>query len=327
MSITDLILIGIFILVVLVIITLIIIALTTGFKNTGRQMGGLYCITAPPSNGKSYVATSIAVTLMKQGRKVFSNYPIVYDNGYERYETRVLTKNMLLQQNFNNSVLIIDEAHQWFWSRKFKDFTEEYKNWFSTLSQHQISLYYIIQHEDRVETIINDCANLFGEIQKTEIPFLEIPICFTITWWNRELDMQLGRTNMSIEPYHVERIWFDKDIAHSYDTMFFGKDKRPEYDGITWINFLKQKDKDYEYIGSKDYSIKSQIINIFLEKIYKPVITIYFVMRKRWSEMGKTFDRDDNEELYEADGGVPSGVSRNIVKKDLPSSRQEINEK
>lgn len=119
--------------------TVILILLTTGFKKTGRMSGGLYCLTAPPGNGKSYVATHLAIDFMKQGRKVFTNYPVVYNNGFKIFESRVITKELLLNENLNGSVIIVDEAHRWFWSRDFKKFTEEYKNWFSTLSQHEIS--------------------------------------------------------------------------------------------------------------------------------------------------------------------------------------------
>ena len=182
LTVTDLVIIAFLIILALCLIAFTVISLTTGFQKTGRMCGGLYCLTAPPSNGKSYVATHIAIEFLRQGRRVFSNYPIVYNNGMEKLQTHVLTKDMLLKHNFNGAVLIIDEAHNWFWSRKFKEFTEEYKNWFSTLSQHEISLYYIVQHEDRVDTVINDCANLFGEIQKTEIPILEMPLFFNITW-------------------------------------------------------------------------------------------------------------------------------------------------
>lgn len=330
MTIWDIVILVTLALIALLVITFVIISLTTGFVKTGRLSGGLYCITAPPSNGKSYVATHIAVEFLKAGRRVFTNYPIVYNNGREILQSRALTKDMLLKYNFNGSVIIIDEAHNWFWSRKFKEFTEEYKNWFSTLSQHEISLYYIVQHEDRVDTVINDCANLFGEIKKTEIPILEMPIFFTVTWWNKEIDMQFGRTSDKVQPFHEERIWFDKDVAQSYDTKWFGHDKRPIYEGITWIEWLKIK-HGFDYQGNYSFSLKSQIINMFLKKIYNPVklkITdVVKMVRKYWSEMGKTFDRDEDERKYdetviEANGGAPSGVRRPSLK-DLPALSDE----
>lgn len=330
MTITDLLLILLALALFITFITIIVISLTTGFVKTGRMSGGLYCITAPPGNGKSYIATAIAIYFMLLGRKVFTNYPIVYSNGRITLKSRVLTKEMLLKKNFNGSVLIVDEAHKWFWSRDFKSFTDEYKNWFSTLSQHEISLYYIIQHEDRVETIINDCANLFGVVEKTEIPFLEMPLFFVVTWWNRELDMQLARSNRDIEPFHQERFWFDKDIAQSYDTKFFGTDKRPIYEGIDWVSWLKEK-YDFDYKGNYDYSLKSQIMLKWYNSIYKPLterlqpyktkITqnlsntltkIQTMSKTRWSGMGSTFDRDENHKdmVIEPRGGVPSGARR-----------------
>lgn len=317
LTVLDLVIIGLFALFALVVISFIIISLTTGFQKTGRMCGGLYCLTAPPSNGKSYVATHLAIEFLKAGRRVFSNYPIVYNDGLVFLQTSVLTKDMLLKQNFNGAVLIIDEAHNWFWSRKFKEFTEEYKNWFSTLSQHEISLYYIVQHEDRVDTVINDCANLFGEINKTEIPVLEMPICFTITWWVREIDLQFSRHSDKIEPFLIERIWFNKDVAQSYDTKWFGTDKRPEYIGVPWIEWLL-KNKGFEYKGNYQFSVKSQIRNYLYRKLYQPISDKIKPMVKRvWSEIGRRFDRNIEEDVkkleeqvIEGNGGAPSGVPR-----------------
>lgn len=316
MQLSDILLIGVFLLVALIVIAVVIISLTTGFQKTGRMCGGLYCLTAPPSNGKSYVATDIAIQFLKQGRRVFSNYPIVYNNGRQILQTCALTKDMLLDKNFNGSVLIIDEAHNWFWSRKFKEFTDEYKNWFSTLSQHEISLYYIVQHEDRVDTVINDCANLFGVIEKTEVPILEMPICFTITWWVRELDMQFARHSDKMDPFHVERIWFDKDVAQSYDTKWFGTDKRPEYQGMKWVDWLKQE-YNFDYVGNYNFSIKSQIINFIYTKVINPIVTIVISMvsyaRKKWSEMGKTFDRDSSDDMIVS---PPAGTEGELAPND-----------
>lgn len=147
MNLLDVFLIFVVLLIMVIIISVIFLAFTTGFKNTGRQTGGLYGLIAAPSNGKSYVVTAIAVDFMRQGRNVFSNFPIVYQNGREYYETKVLTKEMLLNENLSQSVLIIDEAHRWFWSRDFKKFGEEYKNWFSTLAQkrYHVIMYYSLK--------------------------------------------------------------------------------------------------------------------------------------------------------------------------------------
>jgi len=301
----------------------LLILFTTGFKQTGRLTGGLYCLTAPPSNGKTFVVTSFAIDFMRKGRRVFTNYPIVYRNGREEYISKVLTKEMLLSKNMNGSVIIVDEAHRWFWSRKFKEFTEEYKDWFSTLAQHGISLYYVVQHEDRVDTIINDCCNLFGEIQKTEIPLLEMPLYFTVTWWNREIELQLSRTNASVEPYHQEKVWFDRNVAFSFDTCWFGHDKRPEYKGINWIKYLKTK--GVEYGGNYNYPLKTIFFNIFYYKIYIPLLNKLHPMTKSvekiWSEIGKRFDRDHQEDYRVGYVGCGNSSGNESVSQLLPEEK------
>lgn len=219
--------------------------------------GGLYCIRARPGNGKSYVATAIAIAFMLIGRKVFTNYPIVYNNGFRVLESRALEKEMLLNENLNGSVIIIDEAWQWFWSRNFKGFTDEWTQFFSTLSQKEISLYYIVQSEDRIDTIVNDCANLFAEVEKTEIPVLEMPVCFTVSWYCEEIEMQLARTKQNVDPYHVERFWFDRYIAQAFDTKFFGSDKREPFEGEVWTSYLKRT-KNFDYQGNYDFTIPTR---------------------------------------------------------------------
>lgn len=308
----DLLLIVIAAFTIFAVISFIIISVTTGWKKTGRLSGGLYCITAPPSNGKSFFATYLSIQFMREGRRVFSNYPIIFDNGRERYVSKVLTKDMILKENLNGSVIIIDEAHNWFWSRDFKKFSEEYKNWFSTLAQHQISLYYIVQHEDRVDTIINDCANLFATVAKTDIPFLDMPIYFEVTWWNTELEMQMSKTRSDVEPYHFERVWFDKDVAFAFDTCWFGKDKRPEYEGMDWIEYLKLK--GLEFGGSYKFSMKTMLLNKIHYSIKIPLLCLYDKLIKSLAniiiymtdkgkrvydglkELGSRFDRDNEEE-------------------------------
>jgi len=317
---------------ILLSISLVVIAFTTGFKKTGRLSGGLYCITAPPGNGKSYVATHLAVDFMKQGRKVFTNYPIAYNDGRLKLTSLALTKDMLLGKNLSGSILVIDEAHQWFWSRKFKEFNEEYKNWFSSLAQHEISCYYIVQHEDRIDTIINDCANLFCVIEKIEIPFLDMPLVFNLTWWNRELDLQMSRTNPTIEPFHEERIWFDRDIAQSYDTKFFAFDKRLQYEGIDWITYLASK--NIEYRGNYNFSLKSQIINVILAKLINPIKVKLEPMTKRveriWQQIGNRFDRDRDDEtivspLAGTEGAIQSQVTHQQITDEEEDEEEELN--
>lgn len=231
----------------------LLLAFTTGFHRSGRLMGGLFGLIGTPGAGKTFVATHYAIEEMKKGRRVFSNYPIVSVDG--KYVSRVIeglgsdnkiyeSLQWLMKQNLNRAVLIIDEAHLFFWSRDFKQFSQDDKDFFTFLGQHEVSVYYIVQHEDRMDTIANDCANLFGLVTKFEIPILNMPLLFTVTWWASETDLKDSSRHPEIVPYHIDRIWFNLDTANSYDTRFFGHNKHPFYEGIDWITFKRDYCKD-----------------------------------------------------------------------------------
>lgn len=226
-----------------------LLAFTTGFKRSGRIFGGLFCLVGKPSSGKSYTATAIALERMKEGRTVFSNYSIASVDG--KYCSNVIEgitstgqtiekMRDLMRQNLSRYVLIIDEAHFFWWSRDFKRFTQEDKNFFTFLAQHEIEVYYIVQHENRMDTIANDCATLFGVVTKVAVPYLDMPLRFTITWWSDEELIRRSIVDPSIIPFEVETFWFNKDVANAYDTRNFGHDERPRYQGISWKQFYKQ---------------------------------------------------------------------------------------
>jgi len=201
---------------------------------------------------------------MKQGRTVFSNFPIVSVDG--RYCSRVMegitstgevidSIKSLMKKNLSRCVLIFDEAHLFWWSRDFKRFSQEDKNFFTFLAQHEIEVYYIVQHENRMDTIANDCATLFGVVTKMEIPFIDMPLRFTITWWSDEEMIRQSLRDPAIAPYEVENFWFSKDVASAYDTRYFGHDERPRYEGISWVDFmLKYRNRPWR--PPKDVSLK-----------------------------------------------------------------------
>lgn len=284
-------------------ITISFIWLTTGFKNTGRLTGGLYTIRGKPSGGKSYFATSLAVEALKEGkRRVFSNYPIIYKDGDKTLCTLYFEAKMILEKNLNGAIVINDESHMDFWSRDFKNFTEEKKNFFSHCAQHGISFYSIVQHEDRQDTIINDCTNLFAIVDKTEIPFLEIPLFFYIEWWADEEDMKNAKYHPdTVLPYHTERVWFKKEVANAYDTRFFGHDKRPVYEGVPWTIYNQQK--GIENLGSTDYS-KITILRLALKKNINTIcdkLVSCMPKKRSHTDIGDRLDRSLEKDAEQKD--------------------------
>lgn len=261
------------------------------------NQGGVYRLSGKPSCGKSYVLTHLGVEALKEGkRKVFSNSPIIYDDGLIQLSSLYFEAKMILDKNLNGSMILNDEDHRDFWSRGFKDFDQAKKDWFSLCAQHEISYYGASQHEDRVDTIINDCTNLFCNIDKIEIPILGIPICFILTWWSTEEEMKNSRFRKgeyAPEPFHVERVWFHREIANAYNTKFFGKDKRPIYEGESWIDHNKRL--GIEYKGVQDYS-PITIIRAGFTKDLRELWYWGLRMKKKvanaFNEIGSRFDKN-----------------------------------
>jgi len=301
--------------IAVLILSSIVVFFTTGFKRTGRLMGGLYVIVGKPSSGKSYFAASIAVENLVAGRRVFTNFPIVYNDGMKQYVSKYFKKEYLLSQNMTKSCIIVDEAQSEFWSRDFKQFSKQYMMFFSSCAQHEISFYVITQHQDRVDTIINDCANLFAYVEKTEIPFLDMPLRFTITWWNKELELQQSLINDNIEPFLTEHKWFNRQIANSYDTKFFGTDKRPQYEGTDWIAYYKaQKSREnpdgIEYHGNYDFSPTVRL-KVFLFKLISKVTGMIDMRKMRIQgeqEQGLRNDRNLEKDVEQIENKIDENL-------------------
>jgi len=282
---------AIVIIIVVVAAIVLLLAFTTGFKKTGRIMGGLFAIIGKPGSGKTYIATKFILDAMRQGRNVFSNFPVVSVDGkyvskvwkpeymtleerfsYTDPRTGRTVTEVYIGKNLTRAVIVVDEALRDFWSRDFAGFTKDDALWFSTCAQHEISFYYITQHENRIDTIINDCANLFIVVEKLELPVLNVPLYFDLTYWNDETEMKNSPFHPELEPFDTERYWFSKDVAGAYDTHWFAHDHRPLFDGETWIDHYLKQGIEYEY--PTDISLKRIIlrkVNIAYNEVRKCV--------------------------------------------------------
>jgi len=66
---------------VLIVGFFILLAFTTGFRRSGRLMGGLFALIGKPGEGKSYCGTYFGlVAMIKEKRRCFSNYAIVSED-------------------------------------------------------------------------------------------------------------------------------------------------------------------------------------------------------------------------------------------------------
>lgn len=253
--------------VLLIVVSAILIAFTTGFKPSGRQMGGVTCLFARQGQGKTFVASAFGLEKMRQGRAVFSNFPII--SVCRRY-CSLFWEKKLMKQNLRRCVIIWDEIQRDFWGRKFATFTEDDLAWFTSLGQREITIYLITQDIDNLDPVLKRVVDTYIEITKIEIPFLEIPILFVLREF-QSLDDYLQYHRGFADPWHTERIWFNLDIANSYNTQFFAEDKRPVYQGINWIQLGKMQKPPIHFKPPTDYALTTKI----KKKAYKILNTLY----------------------------------------------------
>jgi hypothetical protein len=134
-----------------------------------------------------------------------------------------------------------------------------------------------------MDTIANDCANLFGVVTKLSIPIIDMPLVFTVTWWASEEEMKNSVYHSEIEPYMIETIWFNLDVANAYDTRFFGHETRKPYTGVSWIEF-KKKYQGIEWHRPKQVSLSRYLHNRLVNISFKTSLFTENFMNKLRSE-------------------------------------------
>lgn len=214
------------------------------FQLRGRQMGGVFIIMAPPSEGKSYVATAIVLELLKQGVKVFTNFPVQSVDG--KYVSYVFTKE-LMKQNLNGCAVFIDEGYTMFNSRKYMEFADEDHDWFATSGHNEMMIFIIVQNANRVDKVIREVLNLVYVVHKVKLPIFDLPLWFTMDSLLDIEDLRDYRKGL-IDPYSRERFRFTVDVALAYDTRYFRKSVLPPYGGKTWIEEYEENGYTFEPI-------------------------------------------------------------------------------
>jgi hypothetical protein len=130
----------------------------------------IYCYCGLPGSGKTSLLSQFAVTKMKKGYPVYSNYPISFKYKGVLLSTRVLTRSMIENPNFpENSILIVDEVQLWFNSRDFKSFSLNCLKFFTGHRHLGVDMYLGVQHPSRVDTVIREIIDIY--IWVKVIPF------------------------------------------------------------------------------------------------------------------------------------------------------------
>lgn len=237
------------------------------FKPKPRKHGGLFGYFAPPSGGKTFILTDVAVKLMRSGEtRVFSNFPIITPDG--KYVSKYIDKSMLgcSDLNLDGSYIFYQELWRDFNTNDYQALDQDlhhYNDFFSTLGHHEISFHADSQELRKLWIRVREDINEFISIEKVCYPMTTKPIFFNLFTYRTEEDMR----NSLYRPgaiFKTERVWFNLYSASSYDTRFFRNDSVPPFEGKDWITVLNERGlqpdlPEYSLLGGYIRQIKHKI--------------------------------------------------------------------
>lgn len=234
----------------------------------------IYIIWGLPGEGKSYYATHLAIKLLKNNKKVYTNFPIRYfkkqgvirrllnkllkkENKTIEYNSFVWEDNFIYE-DLVDSTIIIDEGYRNFSSRESWNFSKDMHTFFATNRHNNLDIYVIAQNPARLDRIIREMSNIFYNVTKWINPITGNPLWFSVQGYSDISDMGIEkiRGNKNLRISH-ERIFFKKDISQAYDTHFYRKEsilrndkKWNEIDVQEWMRVKKEEQK--QEIQSKE---------------------------------------------------------------------------
>jgi hypothetical protein len=221
-----------------------------------------------PGAGKTFYGVRKAIFHLRRIKKgkgkikrVFSNFPIYHKKYGWSY---VWTPDLALQV-VTDSFILIDEAYRDYNSRNSTNkakkgqstknvFTEQEHTFFATCRHLGNDLWLIAHNPARIDVAIREITEEFILMHCHKIPILSLffeildfPIYFSADVFLDEQALA-QRYNARNAVYCVERFWFHRDIAKSYDTHFFRDKDTEEPEFIRWdehLNQLKQQQEDF----------------------------------------------------------------------------------
>lgn len=226
-----------------------------------------HLVWGAPSQGKSYISTSIAVHALLEHKKVFTNYPVIYEkplkinqkiyNAYSKLYNKIISylplrcnlfykavykKEILstykwqkdyIYAGLNNVVILLDEAYTEFNCHNKLPIDEH--TFFATTGHNCNEVYLIAQNYSRINVAIRELANFFVFVHKFSNPLSLLP-----SKGRKQLTPLFFtvETYISEEDYKYRRInkyaiyerkrhWFNINIAKAYDTQYFKSIEKP----------------------------------------------------------------------------------------------------
>src|SRR3990172_1610588 len=176
-------------------------------------------ISAAPSQGKSYYTTSEVIRLLKDGKTVYTNYPVIYKIPYNIKEKLI-----------NCHTKLSDSQH----------------DFFATTGHNNIDVYIIAQNYRRINIVIREMA-LFIIISKFSNPLSLMsksgrkeltPLFFTVETYLSEREYQLKGIKKDAV-YEKKRILFNTAIANSYNTQYYRRLAKT-IERISWYDDMQK---------------------------------------------------------------------------------------
>lgn len=177
---------------------------TTGAKakTTGKVVG----IVGPMGSGKSYAAVRMALDRLQRGVNVYSNFHLDVD-GLDCKGTWHPFLGWEQLADIRDAVVIVDEAHLYAPSHQHVNFPMLARWALAHGRKHGLDLYWISQHEDRVNKTLRALTNYVGVCESYFSGRF-----FLVTYYAPE-DLRKAKKHMFRRFYRM-----DTKIADRYDT-------------------------------------------------------------------------------------------------------------
>lgn len=187
----------------------------------------IYLFWGTPGAGKTYSVVAEAVSRLKAGKTVYSNFPIIH----EKYGSSYKWEQDYIYQSVYDATIILDEAYRDFNSRKFKNFTDDMHQFFATNRHNKLDIFLLSQNPARIDKIIRESANIFYYITKFHLPLMKAPLWFKCEGYLQEADLN---TKAESKVFSRKRYLFCRSVAKSYDTHYFRKDDVNQFQPVLW---------------------------------------------------------------------------------------------
>jgi zona occludens toxin (predicted ATPase) len=215
-----------------------------------------------PGEGKSYTATQEILWKLKEGRKVYANWPVV---SKDKRFSALVWEPWMIKEVILDADIYIDEAYRDYDSTDRESVDVDTHTFFATNRHNDVNGFLIAQNVARIAKKIREIAE-YEYVKKVEIPFVlwlpyallvrflmskginplgyeksprvryPRPLWFTIYTYENEEKAQHGLISDAVT---VDRRVFENETAYAYDTHYFRKEGVFPYESVTWYDHLE----------------------------------------------------------------------------------------